>query len=392
MGLRPALLCTAALACACTDGRYTEPPFGGDAGFFPVDASALDAGPPLTQLRNVDVTIVYPLPTGADHSAWISATNLLPASVFDDGVPQLDDRAPLATDAERLASLRAVAVRVDPCRRQIVPADMPCRAELRIVFQSLLPDGAARDGAFHAFYVLADDVEDAILAALRALRAERESEPPVPLGVHPRLLAEGVDGPFGQRIAALIATHASPFNLVRVTHFARIGDAPPTWDFGIRDRVGGRWSASVVPTTTVTTQRMRTISGGRWDADVTPPLTHEDDPTRLFRVGQAERAAAFNVTVRLLNPRDHSSETVDCASCHLAPDIAIFARETMSLAVGDDPSHFTSTYPLDHDEKDVGEAIGFANVHMSSYSGRVLSLSARAVNETATVLEQVNRE
>jgi hypothetical protein len=40
--------------------------------------------------------------------------------------------------------------------------------------------------------------------------------------------------------------------------------------------------------------------------------------------------------------------------------------------------------------KDSGEAIAFQNVHMTSYSGRTLSLSTRTVNETAAVLETLN--
>ena len=42
-------------------------------------------------------------------------------------------------------------------------------------------------------------------------------------------------------------------------------------------------------------------------------------------------------------------------------------------------------------QKDLGQAIGFENLHMTSYSGRLLSLSARTVNETAAVLEVIER-
>lgn len=365
----------------------------------PGDASTpSDAGPradaavrPATWLRNVDVTVVYPLPTSAGQDAWMAASSpaldgdLLPLAEL----PDLDVRAPLPTDAARLASLRVVALRFDPCGRQLATPTATCHAELRLVFQSLLPDGAARDGAVHAFYQLDDAQREAVLAGLRALRAEREADPPVPLGVHPRLLAEGPGGDLGRRLQALVLAHTGNPNLVRITRMRRTAEHP-SWEMTIWDRPGGHWTAATIPTTTTTVQHLRTIAGGRWDADVTPALTHADDPTRLFDVPPAQAPAAFGATVRVLDPRTHSSESVDCASCHLAPDIAIFARETMSLRVEDDPAHFVSSYPLDHAEKDVGEAIGFENLHMSSYLGRSLGLAARTVNETARVLEQVN--
>jgi hypothetical protein len=351
-----------------------------------------------TRLRNVDVTIIYPLPTSAAQDAWMSAQSaglggeLLPLAAFDGQVPQLDERAPLPTDHDRWASLRVVAVRFDPCPGQLVPppAGVRCEANLRLVFQSLMPDGSARDGAFHAFYTLNAGQQEAVLAELRAIRAVREADPPVPLGVHPRLLSEGMDGALARRIAALVRGQAGASNLVRITSFRRLDGFAVVWDFAIRERVGGRWSASTIATTTTTLQRLRTIAGGRWDADVIPELTHADDPTRLFAVPVEEQRQAFTATVRLLNPRVHSSESVECASCHLAPDIAIFARETMSLSVDDEAARFITPYPLEHSEKDVGEAIGFEHVHMISYLGRTLSLATRTVNETAAVLEQLN--
>jgi hypothetical protein len=92
----------------------------------------------------------------------------------------------------------------------------------------------------------------------------------------------------------------------------------------------------------------------------------------------------------VLNPRKHSAQSIDCASCHVAPDIALFASVTMSLQVGDDPDRFQTTYPLAAVPKDSNEVVSFQNLHMASYSARTLSLSSRAVNETAAVLEAIN--
>jgi len=368
------------------------------------DSGAVDAGSDAgvtsstTALRNVDVTIIYPLPSPATIDDLIAATDigrggaLLAPAAFDGArVPQLDSRSTLPTDEARLASLRVVAMRFDPCPGQIVPAPAPCQADLRLVFQSIHADGSARDGALHAFYTLTDGDRDRVLGELRALREEKRADPPVPLDVHPRLLAEGLRGAFASRLETMILTYAGASNLVRITQFRRTAEFPPTWDFALRERTpGGPWHDAIIPTTGTNSEVLLTISGGRWDADIRPAVSHADDPTDLFSVPSAERPAALSHVARLLNPRIHSSESVDCASCHVAPDIAIFIRQTGSLEVNDDPQSFRTTYSLDAVAKDPGDAIGFENIHMISYLGRTLSLASRTVHETAAVLEVVN--
>jgi hypothetical protein len=361
---------------------------------------AADAGGPVV-LRNVDVTIIHPLPAAAELDALLKPADvglggaLLRADVFDQGrVPELDARDPLPDDAARLGALRVIAIRFDPCPGTLVPppAGATCAPELRLVYQSLKVDGAqtsARDGAIHTFHALGGGASDAVVRELRDIRAERASDPAVPLDVHPLLREQGPDGAYARRIRALALAHAGIGNLVRVTHFRR--DSPsPSWQFALREVAAGAWQDRLVPTTTVAQQQLVTIVGGVWTAVITPAGTSPDDPLRVLQTSGAERAAAFSALVRVLNPRAHTSQSQSCAACHAAPDIALFVRGTMSLRVEDDPEHFRSRYPLDAVPKDYGEAVGFQNVHMASYSGRVLSLASRTVNETAAVLELVN--
>jgi hypothetical protein len=155
----------------------------------------------------VDVTVIYPLPAAPELDALLAPSDsgkggsLLTRDVFaGDAVPQLDEFTTLPSDDARLAALRAVAFRYDPCAGVLLPPRDPgrCTAQLRLVFQPLLVEGAstrALDGAIHAFYQLdaaaAADVEQ----TLRALRSDHASDPEVPLGVNPRLAADGVSGP-----------------------------------------------------------------------------------------------------------------------------------------------------------------------------------------------------
>ena len=136
-----------------------------------------------------------------------------------------------------------------------------------------------------------------------------------------------------------------------------------------------------------------TIVGGTWNAMITPPVSHPDDATRMFKVAsQEEMAAAFAAVVRVLNPRIHSSESIDCATCHIAPDVAVFALSTQGLDVADYPERFTSSYPLDFAAKSETESIGFENMHMMSYLGASLSVTDRVANETAAALEIIQGE
>jgi GNAT superfamily N-acetyltransferase len=337
-------------------------------------------------LRNVDVTVVYPLP--ASEEDLIAGAPLL----GDTPVPELDERFPLGSEAARRASLRVVALRIDPCSGETVPAAATCRPSLRLVIQSLRREGGAllaRDGAMHAFFQLSPAQFAAVVDELRSARAAHAGDPETRLDVHPLLRSQGLGGEHAQRLRALVQEHAVA--LVRVTHFRRLADLPLRWSFRIRDKAqDGVWRDSPIVTTGALEQQLATFSGGRWDADITPRPAHADDVTKMFKVSSREEMqAAFAAVVRALNPRVHSSESIDCASCHIAPDIAAFARVTQRILVSDDPARFTSSFSLDAATHDDATAIAFDDIHMLSYSGAALNVSPRVANETAAVLEQL---
>lgn len=352
-------------------------------------------------LRNVDVTIVYPLPN-AGHAADLLAPKddagtgpFLAPTMFADGVPELDAVSPLPA-SERWSSLRVVAVRFDPCFGVLYPPapGVTCEPDIRVVYQSIVDDGerlVARDGAIHVFYCLSTAEFADALTELRAARAERSNEPEGALGVNPSLVSEGPRGPYARRIEGLLERYATEKNAVRVTHFVRTaskGDVMATWSFAIRERTDTGFADVVIPSTRVDRQTLTTIVGGRWDADITPAVPLHDDVTRLFKVGsRAEEKEAFRATVRALSPRLHTSESIDCATCHITQSVAVFAGATRGLDVGAHEERFQSRYPVDSVMMSDDDAIGFKNVHMLSYLGRVLNVSPRVANETAAVLE-----
>lgn len=393
--------CTAPSTPASDTTQDAAPPM--DAVSTPEDGGNTAGG---SKLRNVDVTVLFPLPADAEQAKrWIGADTqardgaLLPDSVLAGGqVPELDERSPIASAAERRASLRVVAVRFDPCPGVLLPAQdvSACTPNVRLVFQSMrVQRGAfgAADGALHAFYSLNKEDFSSIVAKLRALRAASASVPHQALGVRAELETEGVDGTYGTKLRALLVESLSASQLVRITQFHRTNARRVTWEFSQRDKVNGAWRDSLVPTTSAARQQLSTISGGRWDADITPPLTHADDPTRAFKeTAQSKMAEAFEHTLRALNPRIHSSESIDCSSCHIATDVAVFLQKTQKFSINNGPNAFNSSYPLDGTFKSEDASFGFENMHMLSYTGTQLGLSIRVVNETAAVLEQLNAD
>ena len=369
------------------------------------DSGAGDSATLISGLRSVDITVVYPLPPAATLPALMSPDGmgrdgpLLPHAVFDGGtMPELDERSPLPSDAERWASLRVVAVRFDPCPGVTLPppSAMTCAPDLRLVFQSLRPQGdktTARDGAVHAFYALSRAEFVDVLHALRALRAQEAAGPQAKLDVHPRLTKEGVDGDYAQKLKAIVLAHAGAGSIVRVTSFRRTDTHSfgQKWAFRIREKKQGVWGDSLVATTGTNEQSLVAIVGGRWDAQITPALTHPDDVTRVFKVSTPDdQRNAFRATAHALSPRIHTSESLDCATCHIAPDVAGFVQSTLGLNLAMYPEHFTSSYPLDSAALSESDAIAFENIHMLSYLDTTLSVTPRVANETAALLELLN--
>ncbi len=389
--------CAASTSGSATSssGGVSSETVSGEHGGRPVVPSSAAA------LRNVDVTVIYPLPDPAQVDALLAPASvgkggpLLSKEVFASGVvPELDEFSTLPDDDARLASMRVVALRFDPCAGVLMPPKDPssCVAQLRLVFQSLdarNPSMHARDGALHAFYRLDAASAAEIEEQLRAMRLERLADPEVPLGVHPRLAEEGPAGAFGSALRSLVLAHAGPDDLVRVTTFSRLANAFFDWQFTVRERGPDGFTDGSIATVGTSSQIVRTLAASRPDAELTPASGSPDDPTPYFDVSTAERATALKRSARVLDPRIHHSESIDCGSCHLAPEIAAFAEKKAGLALTPE-DRFTSSYPLVTVPGPQDDLALLQNFHMLSYFGTTLSVTMRTANETAAVLEYLN--
>jgi len=257
-----------------------------------------------------DVAILYP-PGGGG----ITAAELVPRAIYErafgsEGALQLGG----TPAAPPLAMLHLVAIRIDPQREQ-----------LRLVFQ---PAGE-RDDAVHVFFALDHGEARGLAEAVAELRG------PVKLGAlapHPLLVRDGVTGPFGHGLAALIRQHARAAKLARITVFTSSGLGTAWNFFGVDVAAGGATTPVAIPTLPPDTRLEAFFAGFvegelTGDAPFTPSstaLAARDDlrilasRDRLARVAPAARDQALAAAARIEDPRVHTPETIDCASCHVA--------------------------------------------------------------------------
>jgi hypothetical protein len=179
------------------------------------------------------------------------------------------------------------------------------------------------------FFAL-DHGEARVLAeAVAALRGDARLGPLAP---HPLLVRDGVTGPFGRGIAALIRQHAPTAKLARITVFTSSGLGTAWNFFGVDVAAGGAITPVAIPTLPPDT-RLEAFFAGFVDGELTgdapftpssASLAARDDlrilasRDRLARATPAVRDQALAAAARIEDPHVHTPETIDCASCHVA--------------------------------------------------------------------------
>lgn len=375
----------------------------------PQDAGVSDAGHPSdagteppADLGPNDVSILWPLPSGAMPTGLIPVTAtgrggaLLPAAVLA-AIPPLDRDAPNVAGA-----IRVVSMRLDPCfpgRDESGP--VPCRAQVRLVAQPMrMPPGpglgvGAADAAVHLHYAVSEAELTALLARIVAAARQAGVGPGAPFGIHPALASEGLEGAFAITLAALILEHLGAENLERVTFTTREGTRAPSWRFGALSVTNGE--PSLLPLVAVRgAQPMQTLAASvNGVYDVTPLGSSPDDLSLLFDMDQAQTAvaasqsAAWGAAVRIESPLLHSPESVDCSSCHVAQHLR-FGAET-AFGLERHPDLYTAPgqslalpFPPERVDRERIRAFG--------YFEREPQVLQRTVNETAHVLRTLRGE
>lgn len=349
-----------------------------------------------------EVSILFPLPTSAADRGVLLAADvegvggpLVPRALYDRTVPLLTALMP----DEAYARLRAVSARIDPCPQRIT--DQTCRPQLRLVFQPISGDGAStttEDAALHAVYELPTEELGPLVAALRTL-GDREPElrnGGGPLGVHPVMAREGLQGPYAYGLRSLILAAVGAGRLERLT-FMQLSGRANVWIFGGFDRAGdGSYGVTRIAGVNGDTQRIThnvftddldiAVIPGAVDDDDDFSLLYDSDVSRAAPV--ADRDAALSAALRVENPTRHDADSVDCARCH----VAFVARRWTERVLGHDtsqnPDRFRSRYDLTAPEV-ITPPTSLRTFRAFGWLGREPAIAQRTVNETAVVLEEL---
>lgn len=402
------VLTVAAAACAAPaeDGEDSAAAF------------TTDLRPELAQMN--DVSILFPLATskGAFDRGYLTPASagrggaLITSEVYEKAFGPPGTLLGGGTSAApKLAGLRLVAVRFDPCFAELqIRDESKCKNQIRLVFQTLSFDGkrtTAKDDAVHAFYSITRAELEAAVGKMIALRTKKVGEKRLgALGPHPLLKTTGgdLDVATAAEVEGLVTSLAGPKNLVQFTQFATSAGGL-AWNFsGFDTATGAFMPIPGLPAARNTRVAFfagfetGTLSGEpafnpASEATGTDNLQALGNETSATAVGAATRAQGFQAMLRLENPTKHSPDTTDCASCHAVEPIRklvatkLFAGE-MEKAVGAfaPDARFV---PAEDLKQAANEEAG-VDMHMFSYNGRVPSVHRRTINETAAVVAHLN--
>ncbi len=388
-----------------TLGRWAAPLLALVLGCSPERGGAPSPPTSLTSEVGVDdVTFLYPLPPQRLRTSLLGTASagargeLLPAALFQ-ALPPLDL---LTSNAEHYTLLRVLSVRLDPCFPGLgVPSEASCKNQIRLVMQPVLPrigtpGLATADLALHLFYTLTRAELAGLLQQLTDLRVGSGiARSDGPVGVHPALAREGLEGRFAAGVRALLLAHAGAQNLTRVT-FMGIEQVGQVWRFGGFEVEGAAMRPMQIPLVGVKEQTFqnRDLTGQTFEHAGTAPVSPAPDDLRLLfdPAGLAaatpeQRRVAYARALRVESPRVHSPDTIDCATCHAATAARRFAERTHGLTPEGVPERYTHPRGLP-----LTGATGFATNELRAfgYFGDQPSVSPRTVNETAEVVEYVN--
>jgi hypothetical protein len=169
------------------------------------------------------------------------------------------------------------------------------------------------------------------------------------------------------------------------------------WELASFEVAAGSATPRMIPTLPAATTTMSLeAAGAPFQASPSPMTTSTDDLAPLDDYNQtmaadaAARQAAFDAALRIENPHDHSPDTIDCASCHLAAPARQLVGEPLGLTAAGDPAGFVPDASIPAaDLMQTTELVGtdgVLNIHAFSYRQLAPMINQRVINETAANL------
>lgn len=379
---------------------------GGDGGAGGDGSGGVDPGPggaggtggfSSYELGLNDVSILFPI--GDDMIRATDQTGegaLLPLDVFEQvgTIAILPGEAPGSADPEPVEEtwpqLRVVGARIDPCFRD--RGSDVCRTQLRFVMQPT-PNGTGfSDDALHVFYDLDAATFDDLVNDLAHLASNASTSTDGPLGVHPVLAAEGLDGPFGTELRGILLRHAAAGALTRVTAMELVLPGG-TWAFRGFEFDDGVATPIGMLGTDDHEQVLHNFGNTGYSATVTPTFDEDTGLSPLWDAPTVSEAsaevqqAAFDAANAIENPTKFTVEERSCVACHTAGPARAWASRELDLDAS--PDRFESTFDLSLN-LDQSSLEDTTQLRAFGYRGNGAIFSQRTVNESAAVAQALN--
>ena len=343
----------------------------------------VDAGPPFvpTHTRALglnDLTFLFPLENLDAGTRFPDAATLLPFA----SVTRLTSASPRVD--VNLQRLRVVAVRFDLCDRAL-PGPCPRSADgvLRVVLQPVLSNPpSVEDIALHAFFPVPAGDLPRFVDGLRGLAEVQGLPRTAPLQVVPPR----------PELAALINPYLSADRLLRLTLFGQESErSAVVWVFRGEELQGGRLRPIVIPGIDAGTQEVLLFSGDSFSlvpvADAPPGFERATMASSFRAATAAEQLESVRALLAVDNPLRHTSNTVQCASCHLTTTVTPARAADAGIAVTSLPERY-DTGEVDPTPLGPPETRR-RTMRNLGYFESVPLVSQRVVNETAHTLEEV---
>ncbi len=359
-----------------------------------VDAGPVDAAPPPPTLRLNDVSVLFPLPPDQEAAGYLRPTDrgahgeLLPRAVFD-AIPTFPV---VPADGIAYDRMRVLSLRVDGCGG---PHDT-CYPQIRLVMQPMR-GSLARDSALHLFFRLEAGEMGDVVGELRRMRSLAPGLTDGPLDVHPALATQGVTGPWGAALRALVLRHVGAARLTRVTFFLRAPPVQEVWFFGGLDRNGEAFEPMTIVGVGRGNQRViHTDEAAGYRYDLTPVAVTPEDHSAVLSAAASARAAAdardraLASLHRVENPARYVPDELPCAGCHLATYVLAEAARTH----GASPDRFAADRFTSsrHDLSLRGAAVESpSSLRAFGWFNTDAVISQRTVNESAAVVDDLDR-
>jgi len=287
--------------------------------------------------------------------------------------------------------LRVTSFRLDPCVDGFDPHAADCTRSIRLVMQPIWPVGDAFDtfdASIHLFYELGEAEWTTFVSSLDGLRTRDLSS--APLQVHPVLLEEGMDSPFGRGLTDLIRRFATADRIARMT-FMATGRSGNNWFWGGFDRMpNGDFETFEIPVLGHHEDSF-TQHGRELEMPAVPTLV--DFPVALLRDHTLDAMTPDEATAAVItlheyeNPRIINATNLPCAHCHLANETKFHALDRLGLdEPTGEPRYLLAELP-DVDLSVTPPANNRGNnMHGFSYFGDIPTIGARVVHESAEVV------